>query len=69
MCNHCYHIFGRKAAGKATACPHNDRDNYCKGLCMNCYINGYNRLKKNHIADRQDKEDKWSKIARNVDER
>ena len=43
MCNHCYHIFGRKKAGNATNCPHNDRPNYCKGMCMNCYINGYNK--------------------------
>ena len=46
MCNHCYHINGRKTAGKATKCEHTDRPNYCKGLCMNCYINGYNKNKK-----------------------
>ena len=49
MCNHCYHINGRKTAGKARACPHTDKSNYCKGLCMNCYINRYNRDKKQII--------------------
>jgi len=50
MCNHCYHLFGRKNAGLATNCEHKDRNNYCKGLCMNCYINSYNRCKKNQTT-------------------
>ena len=55
MCNHCYHQYGRKAAGNATKCPHTDRINYCKGMCMNCYINGYNKEKKYYLKRKVNK--------------
>jgi hypothetical protein len=44
MCNHCYHRFGRD--GNATNCVHKDRRNYAKGMCQNCYINTYNKVKR-----------------------
>jgi hypothetical protein len=44
MCNDCYHRFGR--SGKAKNCKHPDRMNYAKGMCQNCYINSYNKVKR-----------------------
>jgi hypothetical protein len=44
MCNHCYHRFGRDRM--ATACEHLTRKMYAKGMCQNCYINGYNKSKR-----------------------
>ena len=44
MCNHCYHRFGRDTL--ADKCPHTDRKCYAKGKCQNCYINEYNRAKR-----------------------
>jgi len=45
MCNHCYHTHGRKSY--ATACKHNDKMSYAKNLCKNCYLNSYNKTKRN----------------------
>ena len=40
MCNHCYHLYGRKSL--ATKCAHKDRMTYAKDMCQNCYFNAYN---------------------------
>ena len=40
MCNHCYHLYGRK--GKANKCEHTDKHNYARGMCQQCYFNFYN---------------------------
>ena len=44
MCNHCYHKYGRNSF--ATACVHTDRLIYAKGKCQNCYLNEYNKEKR-----------------------
>ena len=61
MCNHCYHLFGRKSAGNAKACAHTDRPNYCKGMCINCYIKGYNKNKQYYVKRKTNQtSSKWA---------
>lgn len=42
MCNNCYHRYGRTK--KPWNCPHEKL--YAGGMCQNCYINNYNRKKR-----------------------
>ena len=42
MCNNCYHRHGRTK--KPWNCPHEKL--YAAGMCQNCYINNYNRRKR-----------------------
>lgn len=44
MCKNCYHAKGRTK--KASLCPHNDRVLYAKGVCKNCYLSSYHKVKK-----------------------
>lgn len=43
MCNHCYHIYGRK--NLATKCEHTTMMTYAKGMCHTCYFKQYNSKK------------------------
>lgn len=49
MCNNCYHKNGRTK--KPWKCIHDKL--YANGLCQNCYINKYNKMKreKTHNSD------------------
>lgn len=42
MCNNCYHKYGRTK--KPWNCHHDKL--YAAGMCQNCYINNYNRKKR-----------------------
>ena len=42
MCNNCYHKFGRNK--KPWNCPHSKL--YAAAMCQNCYINNYNRKRR-----------------------
>lgn len=47
MCNHCYHVYGRKKM--AYSCPHTDLLVYARGMCQTCYNCLYNIVKRQPI--------------------
>ena len=57
MCNNCYHRHGRTK--KPWNCPHEKL--YAAGMCQNCYINNYNR-KKRESAQVKDESEVEAKI-------
>lgn len=52
MCNNCYHKYGRTK--KPWNCSHDKL--YAAGMCQNCYINNYNRRKREEKEDRGDRD-------------
>lgn len=55
MCNNCYHKYGRTK--KPWNCNHEKL--YAGGMCQNCYINNYNK-KKREEKEGEDKMDNQS---------
>ena len=55
MCKNCYHSKGRTK--KATKCLHSHKALYAKGMCKNCYISEYIKVKKNNklIVEKNDR--------------
>jgi hypothetical protein len=59
MCKNCYHAKGRTK--KAYLCKHNERTLYAKGVCKNCYLSSYHRVKRvTTSSDRKDSLDEDS---------
>jgi hypothetical protein len=47
MCSNCYHKYGRTK--KPWNCPHDKL--YANGMCQNCYINSYNKKRREERAE------------------
>ena len=54
MCNNCYHKFGRTK--KPWNCPHSKL--YANGMCQNCYINSYNRKRREEKVEEGERTEK-----------
>jgi hypothetical protein len=52
MCSNCYHRLGR--VKKPSKCQHQKL--YAAGLCQNCYINDYNRRRREDTKAEEHKE-------------
>jgi hypothetical protein len=50
MCSNCYHKYGRNK--KPWNCPHDKL--YANGMCQNCYINSYNRKRREERDEKPD---------------
>lgn len=57
MCNHCYHIHGRKKQAKN--CEHSHKLAYARGMCQQCYYKFYNlkkMMEQNNLMESQNEE-------------
>lgn len=58
MCSNCYHKYGRNK--KPWNCPHDKL--YANGMCQNCYINSYNRKRREERDEKGDSNDCQSEL-------